>query len=520
MLRFRIWLLLFLLCCASVPYGFGQVPAPGASAPKPAPVPPVAPAPGAAATPAPSGQVTLELGRLAFPVTEYFTISFRLSGARLERYSAFPDLEGFKKSGKSSTTTTRIVGGQTTTELIITQRYAAYAEGEYVIKPFTMTVNGQAVRSAGATLNVEPAQTGPAGPGTPPPPSGPQAIGLLDQLFGKPKPQEYVEPKDNAFLALVPDKTSVFVGEGVHMGLYFYLTPADQGLLNFYRFGEQLQAILQQLRQRTAWLEPFDEQEILPENVTMGGKPFLRYRLYEAEYYPLNTEPLVFPEVALQMVKYRLAKNPAEGLDNRLEGYKTYRAPTRTILVKPLPPHPLRDEVVVGSYQLRESIDRTTFRTGQAFTYSFGVEGEGNLAAVSAPVLVPPLGLEVYGPDVRQELTRQGGRVGGRKVFQYRFVARKPGPLPLDSLMRLVCFDPATSRYYILHPELRPVVQGPVRKTNTFRARTDDPFYQNVLFDADNTPQPLDTYHDVRRYANLILLALLGLAAWGWWQRR
>ena len=464
-------------------------------------------------------QVELELSAPVFPVTEYFTISFRLRGGRLERYSAFPDLEGFKKSGKSSTTTTRIVEGRTTTELIITQRYAAYAEGDYVVKPFTMTVNGQTVRSAGATLKVGPAPTA-ATPGTPPAGGGLQGLGLLDQLFGKPKPQEYVEPKDNAFLALVPDKTSVFVGEGVHIGLYFYLTPTDQGLLDFYNFAGQLPGILRQLRQRTAWEEPFDEQEILPETVTMGGRQFIRFRLYEAEYYPLNAEPLVFPAVALQMVKYRVAKKPAEGLDNRLEGYKTYRTAARTIQVKTLPPHPLRDQVPVGSYQLRESIDRTAFRTGQAFTYSFGVEGEGNLAALNAPVLQPRAGLEVYGPDVQQELTRQGGRVGGRKVFQYRFVARRPGALPLDSLLALVYFDPATGRYDTLRPELRPAVRGAVRSAATFRARTDDPFYQNVLFDANSTMQPLEAYRDVSRYANYILLVLLAGAAWGWWRAR
>jgi len=465
----------------------------------------------------PAAQAELELGLATFPITEYFTISFRLRGAALERYSAFPDLEGFKKSGKSSTTTTRIVDGRTTTELTITQRYAAYDEGEYEVKPFSMTINGLTVRSAGLTLEVEPA---PVTAATPAPGGGLQGIGLLDKLFGKPKPQEYVEPKDNAFLAVVPDKTSVFVGEGVHVGLYFYLTPTDQGLLDFYDFAGQLPAILQQLRQRTAWEEPFNEQEIVPESVSMGGKPFLRYRLYEAEYYPLNAAPLVFPAVALRMVKYRIAKNPAEGLDNRLEGYKTYLSPARTIAVKPLPPHPLRDQVPVGSYQLREAINQTRFQTGQAFTYSFGVEGEGNLAAVGAPVVPARAGLEVYGPEVRQELTRQAGRVGGRKVFTYRFVARRPGPLPLDSLLALVYFDPATGRYDTLRAEVRPEVRGPVRTASTFRAPSTDLFYQNVLFDANNTLQPLDNYRDVRRYANYILAVLLGVAAWGWWRKK
>ncbi|WBA40450.1 BatD family protein [Hymenobacter canadensis] len=497
MIRFLGWMLLF-LCSAAGPRVWAQQP-----------VRPLATAPAA--------RVELELGHSTFPVTEYFTVSFRLSGAPLERYSAFPDLEGFKKSGKSSTTTTRIVEGRTTTELTITQRYAAYAEGEYTIKPFSMTVNRQVARSAGAKLTVAPA---PAAAATPPAGSAPQGIGLMDLLFGKPKPQEYVEPKDNAFLALVPDKTSVYVGEGVHIGLYFYLTPSDQGLLDFYNFPGQLPGILRQLRQRTAWEESFNEQEIVPEPVTMGGKPFLRYRLYEAEYYPLNTEPLVFEAVALQMVKYRLAKKPAEGLDNRMEGYKTYRTAARTIAVKPLPPHPLRDQVAVGSYQLREAIDRTAFRTGQAFTYTFGVEGEGNLAALNAPVLQPRPGLEVYGPDVQQELTRQAGRVGGRKVFKYRLVARQPGVLPLDSLLQLVYFDPETARYDTLHPELRPDVRGVVRTELPFRARTDDPYYQAVLLDAGNRLQPLDAYRDVRRYATYILAGLLVVAGWGWWQAK
>ncbi|MCB2407203.1 BatD family protein [Hymenobacter lucidus] len=462
-----------------------------------------------------AAQADIVLGRTSFPVNDYFLISFRLRGAPLERYSPFPDIEGFKKSSKSSTTTTRIVGGQTSTELTITQRYAAYAEGEFELKPFSMTVNGLAVQSAGAKLQVLPQQ---AAPTAPPAGGAIQGLGLLDKLFGKPKPQEYIEPHDNAFLALVPDKTAVYVGEGVHVGLYFYLTPADQGLLSFYNFGGQLPDILQLMRQRTAWEEPFNEQEIVPETVVAGGKTYLRYRLYEAEYYPLNTQPLTFPEVPLQMVKYRVAKKPEAGLDNRMEGFKTYRTTARTITVKPLPPHPLRDQVPVGDYHLREAINRTTFRTGQAFMYSFTVEGEGNLAALAAPVPQVLAGVEVYGPDTELGITRQAGRVGGTKRFQYRLIARQPGVLALDSIFSLVIFNPTTARYDTLRAEVKPDVKGNASSAGSFTARPDDPFYREVLNSADNSLQPLDAYVDVKRYANYILLALALLAVFGWWR--
>ncbi|RSK51316.1 BatD family protein [Hymenobacter rigui] len=469
---------------------------------------------GQAQVPAPSA--TIVLGAPSFPVNEYYTISFKLRGAPLERYSAFPDLEGFKKSGKSSTTTTRIVNGQSSTELTITQRYAAYAEGSYVVKPFSMKINGLTVESGGATLKVGPQQA------TPPPAAASplQGIGLLDQLFGKPKPQEYVEPQDQAFLALVPDKAQLYVGEGLHVGLYFYLTPQDQAVLNFYNFASQLPGIIRQLRQRTVWEESFDEQEVVPENVLVGGKPFLRYRLWEAELYPLNTQPLVFPAVELQMLKYRLAKKPAAGLDNRLQGYKTYRSAARTVPVLPLLPHPLRDQVPVGNYELKEAIDRTTFRTGQAFAYTFTVEGEGNLATVNVSTPAASPALEVYGPEIQQSLTRQNGRVGGRKSFRFRLVALRPGPVALDTLFRLIFFNPIKARYDTLHAGVQPVVRGARQATTAFRTLPDDPFYREALSEADSELQPRDMYRDVRRYANLLLVVLLAVAGVGWWQAR
>ena len=459
--------------------------------------------------------VALKTGAAAFPINEYFTISFTLRGAPLERYSAFPDVEGFKKSGKSSTTTTRIVGGQTFSELTITQRYAAFAEGTYVVKPFSMKINGLTVESGGVTLKVGPQQPVPAAAAPPL-----QGIGLLDQLFGKPKPQEYVEPQDQAFLALVPDKQRVFVGAGVHVGLYFYLTPQDQAVLNFYNFAGQLPGIIRQLRQRSAWEESFDEQEVLPENVVVGGKPFLRYRLWEAELYPLNTQPLNFPPVELQMLKYRVAKKPEAGLDNRMEGYKTYRSGARTVAVLPLPPHPLREQVPVGNYELKEAIDRTTFRTGKAFTYTFTVEGEGNLAALQ--LAAPPAGpvAEVYGPEVQQSLTRENGRVGGRKSFRFRVVARRPGPLALDTLFQLVHFNPVQARYDTLRSGLRPVVRGEQQHVTQLQAQPNDPFYRDALSEADATAQPRNLYHNVRRYANLVVLLLLVVAGAGWWKAR
>ncbi|WP_046246426.1 BatD family protein [Hymenobacter terrenus] len=450
------------------------------------------------------------------PVTGVFTLAFRLRGGTLEKYSEFPELEGFKKSGKTSTTTTRIVQGRRFTDLTITQRYMPYGEGEYVIKPFQLTVNGVVLRSSGTTVRVGPAPpvnlaalTKPANPTAPL-----QAVGDLDKLFGKPKPALYQDVPDRAFLAVVADRPRVFVGEGVRVGLYFYLTPADQALLAFHDFNDQLPPLLHELHQPTAWQEPGPEASVTPDSVRYRGQRYLRFRLAENVYYPLTTQPLKFPPLALTMVKFKLLKKPEPGQDNRLAGYKTYYSAGVAVQVQALPQAAKYGPVAVGNYQAREAISRSVLRVGQSFAYTFVVDGRGNLSGLLAPPLAALPGLEVYGPEVREE--RVPG--GGRKLFRYRMVAQRPGALPLDSLLQLVVFNPSTARYDTLRPKLRPQVRGALAAPAPLPKPEEDPFYGPALASADTTMQSLNVYRDVLRYANWLLIGLAAVAGFGWWR--
>ncbi len=467
-------------------------------------------------------QVELVPGPVALPVTGVYTLAFRLRGAALASYSAFPDLDGFKKAGKTSTTTTRLVQGRRFTELTITQRYAPYGEGDYPIKPFALTVNGVQVRSGGGTVHVGPAPTGKVSAGV----AGAaplQGVGALDQLFGKPRAALYQDVPDHGVLLLEADQRQAFVGQGVRVTLSFYLRPADQAVLAFHDFDDQLPRLLRQLRQPTAWEVPAAEQKVLPDTVRWGRERMLRFRLSETTYYPLTAQPLRFPSLALTMTKFRLLKKPEPGVDGRLAAYRTYLTRGLVVAVRPLPARRGGGPpVAVGHYQLHEAISHTEFAAGQMFTYTFGVEGQGNLETLPPPRLAPRAGLDVYGPEIYQE-TVPGG--ASRKLFRYRLVARRPGLLPLDSLWQLVVFDPVTARYDILRSALRLQIRagaaahydalGPVS-----RAVPADSFYRSAIARADATLQPLDVYRQVRRYATGLLATLLGLAVAGWWNAR
>ena len=468
--------------------------------------------------PAPSPPAALVLGPAAMPLTGTYSLAVRLRGVALASHSEFPELEGFRKAGLTTSTATRLVAGRrSVSELTLTQRYVPYGEGTYPIPPFSLTVNGQVLRSPGGRVRVGPAAPPPAavaeaaGPG--------QGVGSLDQLLGKPKPKYFYEPPDHAFLALEVDKRQVFVGEAVRARLYLYLEPADQAVLNFYNFTEQLPALVGQLRQPTTWEVPAAEAAIVPDTVRWAGAVHLRFRLAENTYYPLTAQALHFPPLSLTMTKFKLLKKPQPGEEDKLAVYKTYTARPVQVAVRPLPPPPGRTagggSPPVGHYALHEGISGTRFRTGEAFTYTFSVEGQGNPAALVLPPLAPGgRRLEVYGPDIREEKLPDGLV---RKSFRYRLVPHRPGVLRLDSLLQLVFFDPATARYDTLRPELRPDVRGAAQAAAT-AGPADDPFYGPALAVADRRLQPFDVYGEVRRYAGWLVAGLLVVAAVGWWR--
>ena len=472
--------------------------------------------PGAAAVVAPGPAPVLLLpSPTTLPVTGIYTVAFRLRGGQLDKYSDFPELEGFKKTSKTKTVTTRIVQGLRFSDLTITQKYVPYGEGDVTIKPFQMTVNGVVLRASGTTVHVGPAP--PPNPGTITKPANPaaplQAVADLDKMFGKPKPALYQDVPDHAFLAVLADRPRVYQGQGVRVGLYFYLKPEDQALLSFHDFDDQLPPLLHEMHQATAWQEPGPEPSVTPDTVRHRGEKYLRFRLAENLYYPLTLRPLHFPPLALTMVKFKLLKKPEAGQDNRLAGYKTYLSPGLTVPVLPLPGG-RAGTVAVGDFRQVEALSTSHPRVGESFTLAFGVQGLGNLAAVLAPRLASRPGLDVYGPEAREEPAPGGGR----KLFRYRLVARRPGPVYLDSLLQLVVFDPATGRYDTLQPGLHPVVRGTSLRPDPLPKPGEDPFYGPALAGADPTLQPLDVYADVRRYADWLLLALAGVATFGWWR--
>ena len=461
-------------------------------------------------------EVSIDLGKSPVPIDEYFTISVTLKNQELKSIGKFPELEGFEKSRRFSSTTTNIINGQVTVAQTVTQNYAALKEGEVTIKPFTIMVNEKPVESDGAEIVVGP-PAGRSRGGSQPPLL--QGFGLLDELFGAQKPQEFIDKKEDAFLVFNTEKQEAYVGEGVSVNLAFYVARDDQNLLDFHDFLRQISAILKKLKPANAWEETFEQTGGEAEIVTFDDKEYLRFKLYEAVYYPLNDEPLLFPSVGLEMIKYRLAKEPGFLGNNRQATRKTYYTAPKIVNIKQLPDHPLRDAVPVGNYRLNEYVPRKNFVAGKSFTYAFEVEGEGNLAVIKAPEPEKIPSLDLTLPNVKQNLIRQNGRVFGQKSFRYFITPRAPGSYDLSRAFSLIFFNPETSRYDTLRSEMQIEVAGVEDNDAAIKSKDPGAFYGR-LQNESNDLISLSQYSNVKLYTNLVVLFLLLVSLYLFYQHR
>jgi len=441
-------------------------------------------------------QVTIQLGKNKLPINEYFTISIKLRNQPLQNYGDFPDIEGFKKSSRSNTTSQIGIGAKTIIEQTITQNYAAYKEGKFTLKPFSIIVNGKNIAGAGTVITIEPM---------------PEESGVLTPEV-KPevptvKPLELPPFKSKSFLSIETDKNEIYVGEGVYVRLAFYLAEAEQDQLQFYNFSQQFPELLKQLKQKNAWEEAQnDEGEIKPDTIQIRQENYLKFTLYKRLFYPLNTNALVFNEVTLQMSQHSPTESFADvNQPNRIVSFTTR---PKTVKVKSLPPHPLRDQVPVGQFVLQEGINQTSFKTGQTFAYRFNVIGEGNLGTLLPPATPVVTGLEIYPPEIKLNLNKTADKMTGTKSFRYNLLAKTPGQYNLRPVFSLVYFNPATQAYDTLQSALVVQVKGAANKLTGLNPEETDPFYRLIRTE-ENKLVDLNQFNAIKLYTNVVILFLI-----------
>lgn len=454
-------------------------------------------------------EISIELGKDEVGLNELFTITVTIQNGSIKSYTDFPEIDGFAKRGTSSSSKTNIVNGQISSSQSIIQRYLPLEEGTYSLLPFSIEVNGESVSSNGKQIKI-----------TPPVERqqnsrrrryDPFSSDPFDDLFGRERSPEFMDVKEDAFLALTTDKSEVFVGEGFTTTFAFYVADANRAPLQFHEAGKQLSDVLKKIRPENCWEENFNIENIYGERININNKTYTRYKIYQATYYPLNLEPVVFPSVPFEMIKYRVAKSPSFFGRDRQEDFKTFYTQKKTVKVKPLPPHPLKDAVAVGEFELDEKINKNSVKTGESFLYEFNIFGEGNVAGITDPIIPSNKNLDIYPPNISQNVNRGGGRVTGSKNYSYFGIPNEPGNYDLKDYYSWVYFDPKKEVYDTLKASVQLKVTGESKKNVSISSTDLGSFYDAI----ETTPNELRGLKEDKTQlviANILILVMLGAA--------
>lgn len=447
--------------------------------------------------------IKIILGPDNIALNQAFTITVEVENDRIKSIDNFPEIQGFNRVGQSTSSSTNIINGQYSTTQSIIQNYVPLQEGTVVIRPFTMKVNDKTISSPGKTVTVGP-------PIQQQRRYDPFSYDPFEEFFGRRQPQEFIEVKEDAFLALSVDKDEVYVGEGLTVTLGLYVSVSNKADLEWPNdLSEQLAEIKKKITPANCWEENFKITNLNPESVEINNKRYRQYKLYQAAFYPLNNQAISFPPLTFNMIKYKVAKNQTFFGRSKQADNMEFTTKARRVKVKDLPPHPLKEQVPVGKYYLSEEISGEKLNTGQSFTYQFTVQGEGNIAAIDNPTVSDSKDFDFYPPNISQNINRSNNKVRGTKSFNYYTIPNEPGEFALGDYIWLVYFDPYEAKYDTLKSNFRVITEGESKKNVSISSNDLGAFYDLIDIES-NRLENINREDLVKLLANIFIVAMMG----------
>lgn len=448
------------------------------------------------------GDFRIELGRNSIAQNQVYTIKLVLENENFKSYSDFPEIPGFQKRGTSSSTNTTIVNGKMSVTTSITQNYYPTQQGTFTLSPFNMQVNGKTASSNGTKITVGPPVQNQRR-------RDPFAWDPFDDFFDQGRSNiEYVDVKADAFFAITTDKTEVYRGEGFNLTVAFYVAQNNKAQMRFPGdIGNQLSEIIKEIKPANVWEENFGISEIIRKPVSLNGKNYDQYILFQSSYFPLNEKDIVIPPSKLRVIKYKEAKTRSFFGSPRQEDDAIFESKKKRIRVKPLPEHPLKEMVSVGNYKLQENLNGNNLTTGNSFDYTFKIQGQGNIAGINDLQAPQDENFDFYSPAVAQNIQRANNRVGGSKSFTFYAIPKEPGKYDLGEYFSWIFFNPKTAKYDTLRSDIKIEVTGESQKNSYILSNDMGSFYDLIEFQ-DNRLKP----REESILPKIIYLSLLSLS--------
>ena len=289
--------------------------------------------------------------------------------------------------------------------------------GTYEFSPAAAKVDGKIYRSAALTLLVRPG-TGPAAGGTDDD-ATPSAT-ADSELSG-------ARYDERAFLRTVIEPDEVYIGQQVNVTVYLYT-----------RLRLSPQSVIPSKPSMDGfWVHDDPITSLRAQAISVNGAHYNAYAIQRSAAFPQRSGELTIgpPKIVFDV--------GGRSLFDAAQRIERVGVPV-TVTVKPLP-EPSPPDAVVGRYEIRAWLDRTTANTGDAVTLRVDASGVGNMQDLR--VHVPPIvGVRTLQPAIRDQQHFQGGKLSGTRSWEWILIPEAPGEHtvpPID----LHFFDPVTERH-------------------------------------------------------------------------
>lgn len=360
-----------------------------------------------------------------------FVLNVEISGTQEgPRDPALPDLSSFAQHlGSSTQSSVQMVNGRTRVSLTLQYRYQALTEGTFTIPSFE-------VEAAGETHSTEPIE-----------------VTVTADAASVSEPGDAPVAPDDLFITAEPSKRVVYEGEPLVVE-YRIWTRVDVTRFGMTRVPEPA----------GFWVE----------DVTPEGQPRIEQRMRDGVQYTtavirrvalIPTGPgrrTIEPIGVEAQVRVRRGRDPFEDFFGRSSLFGTTTVPTTVLAnpvdidVEPLPPGaPEPFSGVVGTLDVRATLDRDSVAANGAATLTIRATGSGNIRAIPEPRLELPPDFEAFPPEVSESIAPGGGGLTGSKTFEYVLIPRAPGRREIPPV-RFSYFDADAGEYRTTRSE--PVV--------------------------------------------------------------
>jgi len=366
-------------------------------------------------------------------VGERFRLTYQVN-TRPAQFTA-PGFEGFRVlSGpnQSSSTSMQIINNRTTVTESFTYSYVLEAtqEGSFTIDPATIKADGDTHNSNPLTINVVEGKTSSASPSQSSP-SQPNRASAQD-----------------LFIRATPSTNTPYQGQQVIITYTIYTrVPVNQysidGLPSFRGF----------------W----------SENITSDGQPETRtqvidgvnYRLadiYKVAVFPQRSGDLQIDPLEVEAIVSLPGQRRQSLLDEFFGGSpfdqrRTVRQNVAsnplTLNVKPLPVQnkPAAFSGMVGTdFNVEASVNANELNTNDAVNLKLSISGRGNMRLLEQPKLSFPANLEVFDPNVSDNIRNTTSGIIGSREYDYVMIPRTGGEFVIPS-WSFIYFDPQAEKY-------------------------------------------------------------------------